>query len=188
MVRVLCTFRKHPTPRDKSRAIICPDESLDAEFCHLVRRRSPWGATRLPVATLALSSRAGGHLFFGVLLTGVSDSRAPRAQRFAARKFVPGAGGAVCGRVALLVCSHAFVAEQQRPCADGSVLGRHDPFVVVIPQSLATRHAGSLVRIVSFLRVRRAGVFRLSIGRDAALSRIYQLLFCAARMASHLGR
>src|SRR6516164_332197 len=112
MVRVRCTFRRCPPPRDSSRAIIRLRESLDAEFRHLVCGDWPGRAARTPVAALALSSRASPHLLLGVFLPGVSDPRTPWAKRFAAGECVPRAAGAACGGVALLVRAHTFVAWQ----------------------------------------------------------------------------
>ena len=50
-------------------------------------------------------------------------------------------------------------------------------------ESLAARHARNLLRLLSFLRQRRAGFLRVPVRRNAARSRFHRALLCSARIS-----
>src|SRR5712691_4288123 len=55
---------------------------------------------------------------------------------------------------------------------------------VACPEFVAARHAGHVLRMLSLVRQRRAGLLRLPIRRHAAGGWFHQLLFCPARISS----
>src|ERR1700751_1047454 len=166
--------------------MICGHERLDAAVSLVVRRSLSRGASGIPASPLAFPSRARPDLFLGLLLAPVPDSRPAWSQWPSPCRSIPQGSCKFPWRFALLVCAHASLARQQRPCIAGPLLDRHDRFTSPGAEYLASSDARDLLRDVSFLRFGGAGFFRVPVGWHAAGGRIRQLLFRPWRLSSRL--
>src|SRR5579859_2779786 len=138
--------------------------------------------------TLAIPARAWRNLFLRILFAAFSNSRHAGAGRAFARRSVPARSGQGHGQRALLVRTDAVVVRERRPRAARAVLGRNCRIGFVDTKFLAARDVSRLLRLFSFLRHRRTGFLRLSIGRHAALRGLH-LPFSRTRwLETRLGR
>src|ERR1700733_11027959 len=135
--------------------------------------------------TLDRVACTGADLLLGFRLSPVSDSRIDRACGHPACKPVPGGGGAIVWAWdPPLVRPDCTLAFQRLTHADGDVLAGARCFPAADCQHLAARHAPDLLCLLSFLRQRGPGLFRIPIGRHAARSRISGAVLCSARFTA----
>src|ERR1700737_5367181 len=86
-----------------------------------------------------------------------------------------------------MVCAYGAVVCERPAYLNGVVLARHGRVIVVGTEFVSARDAGDLFCVLSVVCQRRAGFFRLSIGRHAAGSGFYRAFLCAARIAPRVG-
>ena len=100
------------TPESKNApgVIISAHESLEATLSLLVRRSLSRGSARIFTSALALFTSARFHLFFGVLLPRVSNSRVARSQRNSSCRRISQGRSKFSRNFALLVCTHGSLA------------------------------------------------------------------------------
>ena len=90
--------------------MISAHESLEATLSLLVRRSLSRRSARIFTSALALFTSARFHLFFGVLLPRVSNSRPARSQRNSSCRRISQGRSKFSRSFALLVCSHGSLA------------------------------------------------------------------------------
>src|SRR5712692_3004707 len=88
----------------------------------------------------------------------------------------------------LLVCADAAVVFEQRAHGHGNLLGGDDRLAVAGLESVAARHACDLFRMLSLVRERGAGFFRLSVRWNVAGGGIHFFVFRTGRIPAGLGR
>src|SRR4029077_9587132 len=103
------------------------------------------------------------------------------------RRILASIGRAIraCG---LLVCADAAVAFERYAHAHRNLLGRDDRLRLAGLEFVATGHAGDLFCVLSLVRERGTGFFRLSVGWNAARSWLHLLILCAGRIPARVGR
>ncbi len=136
---------------------------------------------------LDFSACPGANLLFRVFLTRFPNQRIDRAARDSARQGVFAGGGGALWAHRLLVRPDAAVVFQQYAHGDGNLLGRHDRVGAAGFEFLAAGNAGDLLCVLSFVRERGAGFFRVPIGWDAARSGIYWHVLRSTGMAAGMG-
>src|SRR5215472_16980165 len=144
---------------------------------------------------LDFSARAGSHLLLRIFFTGFSNQGIDRATGHSAGRRIfayhPGSrsvGGRATWPPGLLVRADAALVFERAAHADGNLLGGDDRIGAAGFEFVASGDAGDLLCVFPFLYRRGTGFFGLSIGWNAARSRIHFPVFCTARMASRLGR
>ena len=89
---------------------------------------------------------------------------------------------------ALLVCTDLALVLQRIGHAEWAVLRGNDRLGTAGTQSVATRNARGLFRLLSIIRKRGAGLFWLPVGWNVARSGIYLSLLRTARISPGLRR
>src|SRR6266851_10191521 len=141
-----------------------------------------------PASPVDFPAGTWADLLLGVFLPGISNSRIDWAAGNPPRQRVSsGAGGAVRAR-GLLVCADAAVVFEQRAHGHGNLLGGDDRLAVAGLESVAARHACDLFRMLSLVRERGAGFFRLSVRWNVAGGGIHFFVFRTGRIPAGLGR
>ena len=145
---------------------------LDPWFRHPAVVRSPSWCVGPADSALDLFAGAGAHLLLRIFLAHLPDSRADRPGRNPSCRRLSGSGRTTLRAGALLVCAHAAVVVERQSHADGHLLDRHTGFSTADLERVAAGNAVRLLRLLSFVRGRGPGFFRLSVGRHVAGSRI----------------
>ena len=81
-----------------------------------------------------------------------------------------------------MVCADAVVVLERVSHAERTVLGGDVGLAPACPESVAARHAGHLLCVLSVVRQRRARLLRLPIRWHAAGGWFHHILFCPARI------
>ncbi len=137
---------------------------------------------------MGVSPCSGRNLFFCLFLAGVSDSRTDRPGRNSPGGFLPSGSRAHSRALAaFLVCTHGALDLDRAGNVECIVLGRHGGFGLASAEPLASRDAGPLLGLFSFLHSRGPGLLQLPIRRDVARSRIHFVILCATRVPSRVG-
>ncbi len=137
---------------------------------------------------LAVSSGARAYLFFGVLFTGVSNSRADRPKWNSSRARLSRACGASPGQRALLVRTYFILVVGKRPLPAGRGDCGNGCVSAAGVECTSARHAGRLPVCILIVHRGGAGFCQLPVRRNAAGGWIHQPLLGALGMAAAMGR
>src|SRR5271165_4500273 len=118
------------------------------------------------------------YLFLRVLLAAFSNQRPDWSRwHFASQRISAGAGKA---------WAEALLVRERPTHADGRLLDWDRGRDSAGAERLAARHAGGVLPVFSVVRQRGTGFFGLSVGWDAAGSRVYFVFLRACRSAAWL--
>src|SRR2546422_10010558 len=128
--------------------------------------------------------RALGIIYFSAFFSHISGPRAHRPNRNSARRKLSSSRRTISRTLAsLLVCTDLALVLQRIGHAEWAVLRGNDRLGTAATQSVATRNARGLFRLLSIIRKRGAGLFWLPVGWNVARSGIYLSLLRTARIS-----
>src|ERR1700722_7445595 len=133
---------------------------------------------------MGFSAMPRPHLFLRVLLSIISDPRIDRSPGNPTGRGLSGGGSRIFPRRTFLVCAELALVRRQQPGFDGALLARDHRFGSGDLEYWAACFVGGLLPVVPVFRQRRPGFFGLSIGRNAAGSRIPRAVPRASRLAA----
>ena len=107
---LLCRDSQGLDSKNAPGVMISAHESLEATLSLLVRRSLSRGSARIFASALALFACARFHLFFGVLLPRISNSRPTRSQRNSSCRRISQGRSKFSRSFALLVCAYSSLA------------------------------------------------------------------------------
>src|SRR5580700_8549397 len=135
-----------------------------------------------------LPAGAGRDLFFRFLLARLSNSWAHRTPRNSSRGRISSRRGRIAGPRPRLVVRTYIVVDGQWPShAHCLVLGGYGRVTAAGFKPVAAGNAADLLCVLSFVRERGAGFFRLPVGRDVARGGIHCTLLCSGGISPRFG-
>src|SRR5437016_10083093 len=168
-------------------AIITADERLVTRVHPALAVQFGTRRLRSPASPLDFLACSWPHLLLRIFLTRLSNPRIDWAARNSPCRRIPAGAGRTTRACGLLVCADGAVAIERLAHGHRHLLGRHDHLIAAGLELLAARHACGLFRVLSLVRERGAGFFRLSVGWHAAGGGIHCNVFRAGRISAGRG-
>src|SRR6185437_1600098 len=115
-------------------------------------------------SAMAFPARPRSHLFLGLFLSRLSDSRSDRPCRHSPGRKLPSAdSSSAWSLAAILVCANFPLGFEWKRTASRAVLGRPGGFAIDSSEHLAASHAAGVLHMFPFVCQRGAGFLRLSV-------------------------